>query len=68
MIYSFEYFRASQSIFAILPSLHDVEDALSIAETWIRRSEQFLISSVSSGHSSCPLLKVDALKVVAVNQ
>lgn len=65
MILNFEYFRASQNIFAILPSLHDVRDALSMAETWLRRSQPFLMSTVSSGLSSSPLLKVDALKVIA---
>lgn len=57
-----EAMRASQNIFAILPSLHDVRDALSMAETWLRRSQPFLMSTVSSGLSSSPLLKVDALK------
>ncbi|KAF8412259.1 hypothetical protein HHK36_000220 [Tetracentron sinense] len=54
--------RTSDDIFVILPSLHDVKDAVSMAKSWIRSSQPFLTSAPSAGHASNSLLKVDALK------
>ncbi|KAI0500585.1 hypothetical protein KFK09_018799 [Dendrobium nobile] len=34
--------RASSYVYAILPSLSDLKDAISMAQTWIRRSQPFL--------------------------
>lgn len=57
-----EALRTSENIYALLPSLDDIKSALSMAESWIRGSQPFLLSTVCSGHVSGSLLKVDALK------
>ncbi|KAF9600058.1 hypothetical protein IFM89_002531 [Coptis chinensis] len=54
-----DVFRASEKIFMILPSLHEVKDVFLSAKSWLRRCQNFL-----SGKSSSSLLKVDALKEV----
>ncbi|XP_010255404.1 PREDICTED: lysine-specific demethylase 5B isoform X2 [Nelumbo nucifera] len=54
--------RISGTIFAILPSLNDIEHALSMAKSWISNSQPFLLSSLSAGQASSSSLKVDALK------
>ncbi|XP_077241841.1 transcription factor jumonji (jmjC) domain-containing protein [Tasmannia lanceolata] len=58
--------RASEHLFVILPSLPDVKDALSMAKSWIRASQPFLMSTVSSGHSSRPSLKPNVLKDLVI--
>ncbi|KAJ4712113.1 Transcription factor jumonji (JmjC) domain protein [Melia azedarach] len=37
--------RASQDIFVILPSLHEVQNAVSIAKAWLKNSEPFMASA-----------------------
>ncbi|KAL5994353.1 hypothetical protein ACLOJK_024402 [Asimina triloba] len=54
--------RVSEGIFVILPSLQDVKEALSIAESWIRAAQPFLMSAVCSGPALDPPLKIDCLK------
>ncbi|KAJ4954062.1 hypothetical protein NE237_030894 [Protea cynaroides] len=57
-----EALRMSVNIFVILPSLCDVEDALSMAKSWMMRSQPFLLSTQLTGHASSSFLKVDILK------
>ncbi|KZV31546.1 lysine-specific demethylase 5B-like [Dorcoceras hygrometricum] len=54
--------RASDNIGIILPSLHDVKDAMSVANVWLMKSKPFLIhdSSIVRASESCP--QVDVLK------
>lgn len=51
--------RASEKLFLILPSLHEVKDVLTSARSWLRRSQLFL-----GRKSSSSLLNVDILKDV----
>ncbi|XP_020527065.1 lysine-specific demethylase 5B isoform X1 [Amborella trichopoda] len=54
--------RMSQNVFVILPSLNDVKEAISTAESWIRSAQPFLLSFKSGWNISRPLLKVNDLK------
>ncbi|KAK9144894.1 hypothetical protein Sjap_004797 [Stephania japonica] len=54
-----EVTRASEKIFVELPSLGDVQSILSVAQSWLKRSEPFL---APAGDASKSLLKVEALK------
>ncbi|KAK9276591.1 hypothetical protein L1049_006126 [Liquidambar formosana] len=54
--------RTSEDICAILPSLNDVKDAVSMAKSWLKNCEPFLASVFSAAPASCSLLKVEALK------
>ena len=53
-------YRASENIFAILPSLNDVKDALSEANLWLRNSKPYLVSSACASNS---LRQVEDLQV-----
>lgn len=50
----------------ILPSLNNVKEALSMAISWLENSKPFLVSCSSSFPASKPLLKFEALKVLAI--
>ncbi|KAI8569526.1 hypothetical protein RHMOL_Rhmol02G0285500 [Rhododendron molle] len=54
--------RTSEDICAILPSLGVVMDALSVAKSWLKMSEPFLVSNLSLSCASSSLLKVDTLE------
>ncbi|CAK9184600.1 unnamed protein product, partial [Ilex paraguariensis] len=54
--------RTSKDICAILPSLDDVKDAISMAKSWLNKSKPFLVDDIPVALSSSSLLKVDALK------
>ena len=53
-------YRASENIFGILPSLNDVKDALSEANSWLRNSKPYLVSSTCASNS---VRKVEDLSV-----
>ncbi|KAK4338415.1 hypothetical protein RND71_042902 [Anisodus tanguticus] len=53
--------RASEEIFVILPSLDEVKDAVSMAKSWLSRSQTFL-SRDSMALGSSPSLEVETLK------
>lgn len=53
-------YRASENIFGILPSLNDVKDALSEANSWLRNSKPYLVSSMCASNS---VRKVEDLEV-----
>ncbi|XP_042483738.1 uncharacterized protein LOC122064092 isoform X4 [Macadamia integrifolia] len=57
-----EVLRMSENIFVILPFLHDVEDAMAMAKSWMMRSQPFLLSTHLTGHASSCFMKVDILK------
>ncbi|KAK1265891.1 putative lysine-specific demethylase JMJ14 [Acorus gramineus] len=61
-----ELIRISECMFAVLPSLPAVKDSLLVAQSWIRRSQPFLVSTVCAGSTSGPLLKVDDLKELII--
>lgn len=61
--FEFRYCRTSEDICAILPSLGVVMDALSVAKSWLKMSEPFLVSNLSLSCASSSLLKVEALEV-----
>ncbi|XP_057511416.1 lysine-specific demethylase JMJ17-like [Actinidia eriantha] len=62
-IFDFEdAIRTSEDICAILPSLGVVKDALSSAKSWLKLSEPFLVSNLSTSPTSNSLLKVEDLK------
>ncbi|CAL0331986.1 unnamed protein product [Lupinus luteus] len=44
--------RASENIFAILPSLEKVKDALSEANSWLMNTKPYLVSSTCASNSS----------------
>ncbi|OIV94904.1 hypothetical protein TanjilG_22101 [Lupinus angustifolius] len=44
--------RASENIFAILPSLEKVKDVLSEANSWLRNTKPYLVSSTCASNSS----------------
>ncbi|ESW30492.1 hypothetical protein PHAVU_002G157500 [Phaseolus vulgaris] len=44
--------RASENIFVILPSLNDVKDALSGANSWLKNSKPYFVSSMRASDSS----------------
>ncbi|XP_068645556.1 lysine-specific demethylase JMJ17 isoform X2 [Aristolochia californica] len=54
--------RLAENIFVVLPSLQELKDAVSVAESWRQESEPFLMSTIHSKHASNCLLNVDALK------
>ncbi|KAK8945425.1 putative lysine-specific demethylase ELF6 [Platanthera guangdongensis] len=54
--------RASEHVLAILPSLSDLKDAISVAQTWICRSQPYLIDSRHTDDVSVPLLGIEDLK------
>ncbi|XP_010934762.1 lysine-specific demethylase JMJ17 [Elaeis guineensis] len=54
--------RAAEDIFAILPSLPDLKDALSAAHSWISRCQPYLEHAICHGDRFGPLLQVDDLK------
>lgn len=54
--------RTSGDICAILPSLGVVMEAFSVAKSWLKMSEPFLMSNLSVPRASCSLLKVDDLE------
>ncbi|KAG4987495.1 hypothetical protein JHK85_030478 [Glycine max] len=53
--------RASENIFGILPSLNDVKDALSEANSWLRNSKPYLVSSTCASNS---VRKVEDLQML----
>ncbi|KAG6685054.1 hypothetical protein I3843_12G093300 [Carya illinoinensis] len=53
---------ASEEIYAILPSLNDVKDAVLIAKSWLKKSEPFLMVAMSAAPASSSLFEVEALK------
>ncbi|KAL2348037.1 hypothetical protein Fmac_002037 [Flemingia macrophylla] len=53
--------RASENIFVILPSLNGVKDALSEANSWLRNSKPYLVSSLCA--SNC-VRKVEDLQIL----
>ncbi|MCD9643470.1 hypothetical protein HAX54_030979, partial [Datura stramonium] len=53
---------ASEEIFVILPSLDEVKDAVSMAKSWLSRSQPFL-SRDSMALGSSPSLELETLKV-----
>ncbi|XP_049378472.1 uncharacterized protein LOC125843295 [Solanum stenotomum] len=55
--------RASEEIFVILPSLDEVKDAVSMAKSWLSRSQPFL-SRDSMALGSSPSLEIDTLKIL----
>jgi histone demethylase JARID1 len=52
--------RASENIFIILASLNDVKEALSEANSWLRNSKPYLVSSNCVSNS---VRKVEDLQV-----
>lgn len=68
LIRKFDYLRAAEDIFAILPSLPDLKDALSVAQSWISRCQPYLEHAICDGDRFGPLLQVDDLKVHIVSQ
>lgn len=58
-------FRASQDIFVILPSLHEVQNAVSIAKAWLKNSEPFMASAFPVASASS-LLRLQVLKVSVI--
>lgn len=61
------FYRASEEIYAILPSLNDVKDAVLIAKSWLKKSEPFLMVAMSAAPASSSLFEVEALKVLALS-
>ncbi|KAE8672486.1 lysine-specific demethylase 5A-like isoform X2 [Hibiscus syriacus] len=57
--------RMSNNIVAIMPSLDDVQTAISVANLWLNNSKQFLESDFSESSTSRSLLKLDDLKELA---
>lgn len=55
-------FRASEDIFAILPSFPDIEDAVSVARRWMLKSQPYLGRTICDKNSFELMLKVDDLK------
>ncbi|KAK7406134.1 hypothetical protein VNO78_07753 [Psophocarpus tetragonolobus] len=53
--------RASENIFVILPSVSDVKDALSEANSWLRNSKLYLVSSICDTNS---VRKVEDLQML----
>ncbi|TKY70948.1 Lysine-specific demethylase 5B [Spatholobus suberectus] len=53
--------RASENIFVILPSLNDFKDALLEANSWLRNSKPYLISSMCASNS---VRKVEDLQML----
>lgn len=58
-----EYFRTSEDVCVILPSLDDVKEAVSMAVSWLNKSKPFLCSYLSTPSSSYSLLNFESLKV-----
>ncbi|KAH7550304.1 hypothetical protein JRO89_XS13G0168000 [Xanthoceras sorbifolium] len=54
--------RTSQNIPVVLRSLVDVQDAVSVAKSWLKDSQPFLSSAFSLAPVSCSLLNLEALK------
>ncbi|KAK0586724.1 hypothetical protein LWI29_011387 [Acer saccharum] len=54
--------RTSQDIPVVLPSLVDVQDAVSVAKSWLKDSQPFLSSAFSLAPVSCSLLNLEPLK------
>ncbi|KAF8116143.1 hypothetical protein N665_0020s0007 [Sinapis alba] len=54
--------RMSVNIDAVLPSLKGIENTISSAESWIRKSEPFLYAASFVASSSCSLLELPVLK------
>ncbi|XP_027915357.1 lysine-specific demethylase rbr-2 isoform X3 [Vigna unguiculata] len=53
--------RASENIFVILPSLNDVKDALSEANSWLKNSKPYFVSSMQTSDS---MQKVEDLQML----
>lgn len=58
--------RTSETIFAVLPSLPDVKEAILSAQSWISKSEPYLMSAIHDGDTLVPLLNVDDLKALVI--
>lgn len=54
------FYRASENIFVLLPSLNDVKEALMEANSWLRNSKPYLVSSTCASNS---VQKVEDLQV-----
>ncbi|XP_047341100.1 lysine-specific demethylase 5B [Impatiens glandulifera] len=54
--------RISEDISATLPSLDNIKDALSMANSWLLKSKTFLSSDIPAVPSSASLLKIECLK------
>ncbi|KAG9441229.1 hypothetical protein H6P81_017083 [Aristolochia fimbriata] len=54
--------RVAEDISVVLPSLQDLKDAVSIAESWMLECEPFLVSTNHSEHASNCLMNADILK------
>lgn len=48
----------------VLPSLDEVQNAVSVAKSWLKNSEQFLASAFLVAPASCSLLRLESLKVI----
>ncbi|EOA34589.1 hypothetical protein CARUB_v10022146mg [Capsella rubella] len=57
-----ELVRMSVNIDAVLPSLKGIENTISLAETWLQKSEPFLSATSSMASSPCSLLELPVLK------
>ncbi|ESQ29025.1 hypothetical protein EUTSA_v10023217mg [Eutrema salsugineum] len=54
--------RTSVNIDAVLPSLKGIENTISLAETWLQKSEPFLSAASSMASSPCTPLELPVLK------
>ncbi|KAJ8766205.1 hypothetical protein K2173_021722 [Erythroxylum novogranatense] len=58
--------RSAADINAIMPSMAVVEDTITMAKSWLKKSEPFLTSCSNMAPGFCPLLKLEALKELVV--
>ncbi|WCJ26280.1 Lysine-specific demethylase 5D [Euphorbia peplus] len=58
--------RCAENIFLILPTLDDVKSAVTTAKCWLKNSQTFLGTSISTESGSCSLLKLQKLKELIV--
>lgn len=56
--------RTSEDIFALLPSLPSVKNAIAAAQSWVARSQPYLLSTKHQRVGKGSLLKVDDLKAL----
>lgn len=61
------FFRDSEDVFVILPSLNDLNDAVLTAKSWLKKSEPILMSALSAAPASSSLFEVEALKVLVLS-
>lgn len=68
LIVGFKSYRSSGEIFVDLPMFGYVQDAVSVASSWLKKSMPFIAAASSEELATVPLLKLEALKVHVISR